>query len=87
MAGLFQPHNIISITGNGLPGAMHTYLGGHHLGIGATDLHPRIETGLVVGLHDITPVHLICSNPAVIGAWEEQGVTTQGKLRGATTAL
>lgn len=50
--------------------AIHTYLGGHHLCIGATDLHPRIETCLVVGLHDITPVHLICSNPTVIGAWK-----------------
>lgn len=43
-------------------------LGGHHLRVGATDLHPRVETSLVVGLHDVPPVHLIRSNPTVIGA-------------------
>lgn len=46
-----------------------THLGGHHLGVGAADLHARIEASLVVGLHDVTSVHLICSNPTVIRAW------------------
>lgn len=46
-----------------------THLGGHHLGVGAADLHARIEASLVVGLHNVTSVHLICSNPAVIRAW------------------
>jgi len=56
----------------GLCRAVHTYLGGHHLCVGATDLHPRVKTCLVVGLHDVTPIHLICSNPTVIGAWKRK---------------
>merc|ERR1719150_3634922 len=40
---------------------------GHHLGVGAGDPDPGIETGAVVSLHNVPAVDLVCPHSAVVG--------------------
>lgn len=48
---------------------VNQYLGGHDFSVGATDLHASIETGLVVGFNNVTPIDFVCADPTVIGTW------------------
>merc|ERR1719150_901937 len=55
---------------------------GHHLGVGAGDPDPGIETGAVVSLHNVPSVDLVCPHTAVVGTlgsgepvlWPSEGV-------------
>ena len=42
-------------------------LGGHHLGVGAADPDAGVQTGAVVSLHNVTPIHLNISMAGLQG--------------------
>ena len=44
------------------------HLSWHDLRVGPSDLHAGVETGAVVGLHDVATVHLVSSHATVVGA-------------------
>lgn len=45
-----------------------TYLRWHYFSIGAIDVDPCVEAGLVVTLHDVPSVSIVCPHPAVVRA-------------------
>ena len=52
-----QPEVIPHVDAKGGP-HLELPLGGHHLGVGAADSDAGVQTGAVVSLHNVTPVHL-----------------------------
>ena len=52
-----QPEVIPHVDAKGGP-HLELPLGGHHLGVGAADPDAGVQTGAVVSLHNVTPVHL-----------------------------
>ena len=52
-----QPEVVTHVDAQGGP-HLELPLGGHHLGVGAADSDPGVETGAVVSLHNVTPVNL-----------------------------
>lgn len=57
------------VTGRRQGNLWTTHLSWHDFGVAAADLHPGVETGSVVCLHNVSSIHLVCSHTAVIRPW------------------
>lgn len=53
----------------------HTYLGWHDLCIGASYLNPCVHAGLVVRLHNVSPVHFVSTHSTVIRTCRRPGMS------------